>query len=114
MTEEEVKAVVAEGAQHGRGDHGHTLLLHAARRHALVLGFDHDGDGVVSRVYAGDLGGQPPGDRTEPLHGGVARPRRKGIYVLPNMITLAALFGGFQERQPTGGIVPLALLASQA
>ena len=23
------------------------------------------------------------------------RPRRKGIYVLPNMITLAALFGGF-------------------
>ena len=24
-----------------------------------------------------------------------ARPRRKGIYVLPNMITLAALFGGF-------------------
>jgi CDP-diacylglycerol--serine O-phosphatidyltransferase len=26
---------------------------------------------------------------------GAPRPRRKGIYVLPNMITLAALFGGF-------------------
>ena len=25
----------------------------------------------------------------------VLRPRRKGIYVLPNAITLAALFGGF-------------------
>ena len=23
------------------------------------------------------------------------RPRRKGIYILPNLITLAALFGGF-------------------
>ena len=23
------------------------------------------------------------------------RPRRKGIYVLPNLFTLAALFGGF-------------------
>ncbi len=31
----------------------------------------------------------PPGDGVPP------RPRRKGIYVLPNMITLAALFGGF-------------------
>ncbi len=31
-----------------------------------------------------------------PLGDGVPpRPRRKGIYVLPNMITLAALFGGF-------------------
>ena len=28
----------------------------------------------------------------EPL---AARPRRKGIYVLPNLFTLAALFGGF-------------------
>ena len=34
-------------------------------------------------------------DAAEPLHGGVARPRRKGIYVLPNAITLAALFAGF-------------------
>ncbi|MBL8360589.1 MAG: phosphatidylcholine/phosphatidylserine synthase [Rubrivivax sp.] len=34
-------------------------------------------------------------DAAEPLHGGVARPRRKGIYVLPNAITLAALFSSF-------------------
>ncbi|MBT9474881.1 CDP-diacylglycerol--serine O-phosphatidyltransferase [Polaromonas sp.] len=27
--------------------------------------------------------------------GGVARKRRKGIYILPNLFTLAALFGGF-------------------
>ena len=26
---------------------------------------------------------------------GAPRPRRKGIYVLPNLFTLAALFGGF-------------------
>ncbi|HRY87169.1 MAG TPA: hypothetical protein P5305_04720, partial [Rubrivivax sp.] len=26
---------------------------------------------------------------------GVPRPRRRGIYVLPNLVTLAALFGGF-------------------
>jgi len=32
-------------------------------------------------------------DEVEPL--GAARPRRKGIYVLPNAITLAALFAGF-------------------
>ncbi|HNU12700.1 MAG TPA: CDP-diacylglycerol--serine O-phosphatidyltransferase [Rubrivivax sp.] len=32
----------------------------------------------------------PPEDRIEP-----ARPRRKGIYVLPNAITLAALFSAF-------------------
>ncbi len=36
-----------------------------------------------------------PDDAAEPLHGGVARPRRKGIYVLPNAITLAALFSSF-------------------
>ena len=26
---------------------------------------------------------------------GPLRPRRKGVYVLPNLVTLAALFGGF-------------------
>ncbi|MDO9315299.1 MAG: CDP-alcohol phosphatidyltransferase family protein, partial [Burkholderiaceae bacterium] len=26
---------------------------------------------------------------------GPVRPRRKGVYVLPNLFTLAALFGGF-------------------
>ena len=35
--------------------------------------------------------GQPP---FEPL-GPPQRPRRKGIYILPNLFTLAALFGGF-------------------
>ena len=30
-------------------------------------------------------------DAVEPL----PRPRRKGIYILPNLFTLAALFGGF-------------------
>ena len=34
--------------------------------------------------------GLPPG-RTAVL----LRPRRKGIYILPNLFTLAALFGGF-------------------
>jgi CDP-diacylglycerol--serine O-phosphatidyltransferase len=32
-----------------------------------------------------------PDDMAEPL----PRPRRKGIYILPNLFTLAALFGGF-------------------
>ncbi len=31
----------------------------------------------------------------EPVPAGEARPRRKGLYVLPNAITLAALFSGF-------------------
>jgi CDP-diacylglycerol--serine O-phosphatidyltransferase len=39
-------------------------------------------------------------DRTDPHHARdgeetVPRPRRKGIYILPNLFTLAALFGGF-------------------
>jgi CDP-diacylglycerol---serine O-phosphatidyltransferase len=38
-------------------------------------------------------------DAVEPLHDETAetlpRPRRKGIYILPNLFTLAALFGGF-------------------
>jgi CDP-diacylglycerol---serine O-phosphatidyltransferase len=53
---------------------------------------------------------RPPGDKPEPnvhahprLAGGAADPgvgvlmppRRKGIYILPNLFTLAALFGGF-------------------
>ena len=32
-----------------------------------------------------------PQDAVEPA----PRPRRKGIYILPNLFTLAALFGGF-------------------
>jgi len=32
---------------------------------------------------------------SEPESPAVARPRRKGIYILPNLFTLAALFGGF-------------------
>lgn len=35
--------------------------------------------------------GDGPADEPEPA----PRPRRKGIYVLPNLFTLAALFGGF-------------------
>jgi CDP-diacylglycerol--serine O-phosphatidyltransferase len=39
---------------------------------------------------------QPPATRPEgPPEARVARARRKGIYVLPNLFTLAALFGGF-------------------
>ena len=34
---------------------------------------------------------EPPPERTAVL----LRPRRKGIYILPNLFTLAALFGGF-------------------
>jgi CDP-diacylglycerol---serine O-phosphatidyltransferase len=38
-------------------------------------------------------------DLSDPLHDDVAdaraRPRRKGLYILPNLFTLAALFGGF-------------------
>lgn len=38
-------------------------------------------------------------DAVDPVHDDVAepplRPRRKGIYILPNLFTLAALFGGF-------------------
>ena len=36
------------------------------------------------------LAGDPPDDAE-----GRPRPRRKGIYILPNLFTLAALFGGF-------------------
>jgi CDP-diacylglycerol--serine O-phosphatidyltransferase len=35
-------------------------------------------------------------DGTDPIHSTAGEPRRsKGIYMLPNMVTLAALFGGF-------------------
>ncbi|GIX25044.1 MAG: CDP-diacylglycerol--serine O-phosphatidyltransferase [Caldimonas sp.] len=34
-------------------------------------------------------------ESVEALHEEAARPRRKGIYILPNLFTLAALFGGF-------------------
>jgi CDP-diacylglycerol--serine O-phosphatidyltransferase len=40
-----------------------------------------------------DLRALPPDD--DPAVAEVPRPRRKGIYVLPNAITLAALFAGF-------------------
>lgn len=33
--------------------------------------------------------------QSQPLEGVVVRKRRKGIYILPNLFTLAALFGGF-------------------
>jgi CDP-diacylglycerol---serine O-phosphatidyltransferase len=33
--------------------------------------------------------------KTEIPEGGMLRKRRKGIYILPNLFTLAALFGGF-------------------
>ncbi|MDE2400826.1 MAG: CDP-diacylglycerol--serine O-phosphatidyltransferase [Burkholderiales bacterium] len=36
-----------------------------------------------------------PLDDTDDVGPGHARPRRKGIYILPNLFTLAALFGGF-------------------
>jgi CDP-diacylglycerol---serine O-phosphatidyltransferase len=37
---------------------------------------------------------QPAGGDAESAHA-APRPRRKGIYILPNLFTLAALFGGF-------------------
>jgi CDP-diacylglycerol--serine O-phosphatidyltransferase len=37
---------------------------------------------------------QPAGGDTDSAHA-APRPRRKGIYILPNLFTLAALFGGF-------------------
>ena len=39
-----------------------------------------------------DLAHPPPDDIVEPPP---LRPRRKGIYILPNLFTIAALFGGF-------------------
>jgi len=39
-----------------------------------------------------DLNDAPPSREPAPL---LVRPRRKGIYILPNLFTLAALFGGF-------------------
>jgi CDP-diacylglycerol--serine O-phosphatidyltransferase len=39
-----------------------------------------------------DLAHPPPDDIVEPPQ---LRPRRKGIYILPNLFTVAALFGGF-------------------
>jgi CDP-diacylglycerol--serine O-phosphatidyltransferase len=36
-----------------------------------------------------------PIDDDDDLSGTAIRPRRKGIYILPNLFTLAALFGGF-------------------
>src|SRR5690349_22453371 len=38
------RAVVAEHAEHGAGDHGDAGLAHPARGHAAVLGLDDDGD----------------------------------------------------------------------
>src|SRR5262245_51615138 len=40
-----------------------------------------------------DLPEVPPDDAEHPFP--APRPRRKGIYILPNLFTLAALFGGF-------------------
>ncbi len=38
----------------------------------------------------------PPSTREDPVAvGGLPRKRRRGIYILPNLFTLAALFGGF-------------------
>ena len=39
--------------------------------------------------------GTEPARPTRPPKGIVVRKRRKGIYILPNLFTLAALFGGF-------------------
>jgi CDP-diacylglycerol--serine O-phosphatidyltransferase len=39
--------------------------------------------------------GQPSTLEESAEHGDVPRKRRRGIYVLPNLVTLAALFGGF-------------------
>lgn len=40
--------------------------------------------------------GTPPGDDpSDDMEEPPRRPRRKGIYILPNLFTLAALFGGF-------------------
>jgi len=48
----------------------------------------------VSRETSQHDDTRPPGD--EPAAGGPPpRQRRKGIYILPNLFTLAALFGGF-------------------
>jgi CDP-diacylglycerol--serine O-phosphatidyltransferase len=38
---------------------------------------------------------QDGGDMVHEVDDAPARPRRKGIYILPNLFTLAALFGGF-------------------
>ena len=35
------------------------------------------------------------GNESRDNHGVSVRKRRKGIYILPNLFTLAALFGGF-------------------
>ena len=40
-----------------------------------------------------DLTPVPEDDDGDDLH--ARRPRRKGLYILPNLFTLAALFGGF-------------------
>lgn len=46
-------------------------------------------------AYSNYLQFMPNGNDTSPAASSVAPRRSKGIYVLPNLITLAALFGGF-------------------
>ena len=49
--------------------------------------------GILLRMNTSGTDDPPPSDPES--HDGPLRPRRKGVYVLPNLVTLAALFGGF-------------------
>jgi CDP-diacylglycerol---serine O-phosphatidyltransferase len=49
----------------------------------------------ASRQSTTDSAGAAEGRRADPDVGLLIRPRRKGIYILPNLFTLGALFGGF-------------------
>src|ERR1700721_4051538 len=40
------EGILAEFPEHGRRHHAHAGLVHAARRHALVLGLDDDRDAL--------------------------------------------------------------------
>ena len=52
----------------------------------------HIPSGILLRMTMSGTDDQP----TDPENDdGPLRPRRKGVYVLPNLVTLAALFGGF-------------------
>src|SRR5688572_28530408 len=49
-----------------------------------------------SEVAMDDAGRTPLNDEPpDDIEDAPRRPRRKGIYILPNLFTLAALFGGF-------------------
>ena len=50
------RRVVAEGAEHAAGLHGHAAFVYPARRHALMLALDHHGHALGLENVADGIG----------------------------------------------------------